>query len=418
MSDRSRIGNAGWILLSTAIAGGVAYVVQLFAPALLKNDATYVAFSILWSAVYLGVSALSGVQQEFSRASHATATPSGSSRRSSPRTVLYVFGVLCVASLIAAGVITAFVASRSVPYTLDEVFSPVALALVGYLVLAIFTGVLAGMHQWRAVALVLITDAVLRAAVLLLGFRAQWDALALSYAVALPFGITAILGIVVFQRTWRESVEFDESARGLIRNSFTTVLGAVAMGSVISGLPLLIGVTMPGADVEWVAGALFAILITRAPIVTPAIAMQSFIVSNFRVDADRPKKVRSSSLAPKITVGLLLMVFVTAIATWVGPSLVGWLSAGQLTVSTWLMFAIVTSAFLTACLSSTAAILIARNQHALSAAGWAATAILTVVFLCLPLSQDLRLGAALIIPPLAGIAVHASGLRSRSHSGE
>ena len=61
------------VLIATAIAELSAMPSQLLAPALLTDEAAYVAFSVFWSTLYLGVSAMSGVQQEVTRAAHPAA---------------------------------------------------------------------------------------------------------------------------------------------------------------------------------------------------------------------------------------------------------------------------------------------------------------------------------------------------------
>ncbi len=410
MGAKRKFSNVSWVLLSTVIAGGVAYLVQLFAPALLKNEDTYVAFSILWAAIYLGVSALSGVQQEFSRATQ-TRTQTPTSDESAQTTLGRAFLVLMAVALGAALIIAAVISAGSVSYGFSQVLLPIVIALVGYLALAVLSGMLAGMVRWPLVAAVLIADAVLRAIILLVGFMLQWDALVLAYAIAVPFGLTAFFGALAVRRVFTGAVAFDEPARGLITNSFTTVLGAVAMGAVVSGLPLLIGVTMPGAEVSWVAGALFAILITRAPIVTPAIALQSYIVSTFRGPADAAERSQPEKLGRKLSFGALVLVVLTALATWIGPYLVRWFSAGRLAVSHGLMLAIIVGAVLTAVLSASAALLIARSYHRASAAGWVVTALLTIALLLVPLAYELRLSLALVLAPAAGLVVHAVWLR-------
>ncbi len=411
MSNRSHLGNASWVLLATVLAGGVAYVVQLLAPGLLRNDEKYIAFSVLWSAIYLGVSALSGVQQEFSRATHARRTDA--TGRGSSRVILVVFAVLGLGAAAAALVIAFIVAPRSVAVSPLTLLPPIVLALVGYLALAMLSGMLAGLHRWPTIAAVTIFDAVLRAAVLIMGFTAGWNILALTYAIAAPFGLAALGGLLLLRAELRKTVRFDAGPKELITNALTTVGGAVAMGAVISGLPLVIGVTMPHAPAAWLAGALFAIMLTRAPIVTPAIALQSFIVATFRGPGEATPQTVSRGAVMKGIFAIVGVAALAIIAALIGPALVRWLSGGS-EVDSQLMFVIVLSAFLAAALSSTAALLIARSRHALSALGWAATAVLTVLCLLIPIAPEPRLILALLVPPAVGLGIHVTGLLRRS----
>lgn len=417
MSLRSGIGNARWVLLATIVAGALGYLIQIIAPAMLHDSATYVAFSVLWSTIYLGVSALSGVQQEFARATHPVAASERPNALDAAQfdapahAVRRVFLVLASGCVVAALLIAAVLAARSIDLPILSLATPLAIALVGYLALAIANGMLSGLGRWRLLAGITVFDAACRAVVLALGFWLQWSPLALAYAIALPFGATAALAALVLIRGGASPSVIDETPSRVLRNTATTLAGALCMGAVISGLPLLFGVTSRDVSATVLGGVLFAIMLTRAPIVTPAIALQSYIVATFRDRSTGHSGPASKAVVLAVAVlgtGILLC----GLGALLGPWLVELFSGGRFTVPMGLMAAIVASALLAAAMCVTGPVLVAQRKHAMSTLGWFTTALLTVGALLLPIQWELRFGIALVVPTLLGLGVHLAGLVS------
>ena len=90
MSEADRDGGRGalaYVLGATVLAGLIGYVIQAVVPGFTDAD-EYITFSVFWSIVYLVVSALSGVQQEVTRAAHV-GTPAGGVRTLTRFALLY-----------------------------------------------------------------------------------------------------------------------------------------------------------------------------------------------------------------------------------------------------------------------------------------------------------------------------------------
>ncbi|SJN30550.1 Possible membrane protein [Microbacterium esteraromaticum] len=392
-------------MLATAVAGILGYAVQVLAPALLVDRGTYIAFSVLWSAVYLCGSAMSGVQQEISRAVHPALERIVDSPLRS-----FTWGAGIVAVLI--GLLTgAGLALSVVPGDLMALSGAVGIALVGYLITTVLTGVLYGLALWRQVAALVILDATLRAAALTLAFAFQMPIEVLALVISFPFVLApAAVWLIVRSRITGGHI-LDVSFMELVGNILRTVAAAACMGAMISGLPLLIGLTK-GSSAEAVLGAvILAITLTRAPIVVPVIALQSFLIS--AIFRGRPHP------APRIVVRLLLLALVgivvlAGLASLIGPWIIQLVSAGRFEVSPGMMAIIVLSGGLVAIMCISGPALIAARRHTANLIGWAVAAALTMLCLLFPLEILLKVSIAIVVPAIAGISVHLVSLLRRT----
>lgn len=397
-----RGGGLTYILGATVVAGGIGYVIQAAVPAFM-DASRYVVFSVFWSIVYLVVSGLSGVQQEATRASRST--PSGDG-----------WPVLARLAASAAGVAAVVIAASSfvwAPRIFGDDTVPLVAALivaaVGYTFVAAISGALYGVKNWRGVAGMTVTDAALRlltvAAAVLLGAGAATA----GWAVAVPFGVAAAAVWIAAGRGIRSHLSVDAPLPTLLRHSAQTVGASVATGIMISGLPFLLGVIPTGLDATALASLILVITLTRAPLVIPLLALQSYLVVTLRDAQGR--------LARRVAVwggGLLLLAAaLSALATVVGPWVVQALYNGRYELPGVAYAAIVASAGLTGLLCITGPAVLSAQRHALYFAGWATASIITVGCLFVPTDGLVRVVTALVVGPIVGVAVHAVGLRPR-----
>lgn len=389
-----------WILLATAVAGALGYVIQVAAPRLLE-DGAYVAFSVMWSTVYLCVAAMSGVQQEASRA----ARPSTSH---APNTVLRAFALsAAVVVLIVAIGLGWWLSIDTVPMAALALMAALGVAFVGYLMNAVLSGVLYGLQLWRGVALVTILDAVLRATFLAVAFAVSADTVWLGLGIAFPFGLSFAVGWVVLRRRVVGRFALDVGYRALSANVLSTVGAAACSGVMISGLPLLLGATSAGVPASALGSLIMAVNLTRAPIVVPVMALQSYLIS--AVFRDR------ASIAPRrlwslIGISLLVMAALAGLAAAVGPWLMTLISAGSFSIAPLAIAIVVFSAGLVALMCVTGPALVAKGGHAANVGGWALAAVLTVGGLLLPIGFAERTLLALTVPAAAGLVVHVAAL--------
>ena len=384
------------ILLATAIAGALGYVIQLAAPTLIGDDAGYVSFSVFWSALYLCVAALSGVQQEVTRAARPVSDEP-------PSRVLVEFTVIsALVVVVAVGILALLFGAAILPDRTVALVACLCVGVVGYLLVAVLSGVLYGLRMWSAVAWITVIDAGVRAALVVTGLALKWTSEWIALAISLPFGLAFL---VVW--TWRRSrvvgrFRLDVGLRRLLAQAGGTVVAAAAMGLMMNGMPMLIGAVAGPDDAAALAGLILAITVTRAPIVIPLLALQSYLISLMRGGGRVVRRRVLLALAAVAgAVGLL-----SAAAALVGPWAIGVVSGGRSDVSSAMMAAITAGAGLVAMMCVTGPALIAERRHAPYVGGWVVAAVLTLICLQVPVGLDQKVALALLLPPLAGILVH------------
>lgn len=392
-----------WVLLATATAGLLGYVIQVAAPRVLA-DTTYVAFSVMWSTIYLCVAAMSGVQQEIARASRP-------STDHAPSRTLRTF------TLAAAGVILTisiglglWLSVATVPMAPIPLAVVLGIAFVGYLLNAVLSGVLYGLRLWRGVALVTALDAVLRALFLLTAFLFHADAIWLGLGIAFPFGLSFIVGWSVLRRRVVGSFALDVRAPALSRNVLSTVGAAACGGVMISGLPLLLGATSATVPASELGALIMAVNLTRAPIVVPVVALQSYLISAVFRDS---RDIAPRRLLAMLGLALGVMAALSGIAAAVGPWLITIISAGSFTVAPPTIATVVFSAGLVALMCVTGPALVAKGGHVANMTGWGAAAGITVACLLLPLDFATRTLVALTVPAVVGLGIHVITLLRR-----
>lgn len=388
------------ILIATAVAGLLGYAIQLLAPALLKDDASYVTFSVYWSTLYLCVAALSGVQQEITRAARPVSDEP-------PTPVLRQFTLIAIAAVVIVVTLLALLFGQAIlPGPTLLLAGALSIGVVGYLLIAVLSGVLYGLRHWTAVAWLTILDAGIRAVLaisaLAVGLPVEW----IAFAVSIPFGLTFL---VVWARTRSAVVgafRLDVRLGRLLAHTLSTVTAAASMGLMMNGLPMLLGVTARGSEQAVLAGLILAITLTRAPIVVPLLALQSYLISIFRGGG--------RTMLRRILIALLAAasgVVVLTVAAWfLGPWVIAFISGGRFQIDPAMMAAITASAGVVALMCITGPALVSQRRHTPYVAGWVTAALLTVGLLLLPLALDQRLMLALLVAPAVGLAIHLTAL--------
>lgn len=403
---------AAQILVATAIGGGAGYLLTVFAGVRLGADG-YAPFAVFWSALYLLISAASGVQQEVTR---ATGPESGSSAATRPVARNFAIGAAVVALLVI--LVTAVLWAP--PVFGDDgwrLVLPLGVGIGGYIVVGVLAGVLYGMRVWRYAALLVVVDGILR--LLLVGavLLVTDDMAVIAWAVIAPFVLAPLIVWPFARGSLVGRYRLDVGYRDLTWNVARTVVGAAATGVLISGFPLLLGATSNAEPPADVAAIVFASNLTRAPIVIVVLALQSYLIVRFRArghDAGRDLAWVIGIIA--IGAGLLSLL-TWLFGTWAFDTFFGQAFVLPPTVLT----PLVASAAAVATLCATGPFVLARGRHTLFTAGWVAAAVATIVPLLLPLDLSSRALIALWVGPLVGLAIHLGGLamarRSRTTAG-
>ena len=386
-------------------AGIASYVVTWLVPHEV-GLAKYALFAAFWSFLYLVVGALFGIQQEVTRATRPAESgrpPQVSRARN--------FGIVAGAALFLAIVGTA-------PLWVDAVFArdgwalvwPLAVGAASFVMVAVLVGSLYGIAQWIPVALMMIVDALMRLIALAIVLYFTTDIVALAWAVVAPFPVTLLLLWPFIRRSIVGKTQLDVGYRALSWNVARTTVAATSTGVMVSGYPLLLGLSAGDQPAELLGLYILTITLTRAPLIVIAMSLQSYFIVMFRDDVTHfwRKFLRLQALVGASAV-------VLAIAGWlIGPAVFAFLFPDQLRPEGWFIAVLVFSSALVGSMCISAPAVLAQSQHFVYTAGWVAAAFVTILALLLPLGFTERTVLSLLAGPVAGLLVYAGYLvRSR-----
>lgn len=390
------------ILIATVIAGGIGYAIQLVVPVIASDS--YLSFATMWSATYLIVTCLSGIQQEITRAA------SFGERGTGFRTWSWFTVTAALAAAVIVMAVLGALGGQLFPESPAVVASAIAIAAFGYALVAAISGAVYGLKDWPAVAGMTIADSSIRVVTIALALVLGAGAVGLAWATALPFLLAAVAIWLWAGSRVRAHLTIDVDLGELARNAGATVLASLSTGALISGLPLLLNSFASDAGSAMLASLVLVITITRAPLVVPLVALQGYLIVNFR---DRRNAVAATIIR---WIGLVAaaVVVLAALAALVGPPLMAWLYSSFVQLGPLDFALIVVGAGFTGLLCVTGPAVLAARRHAWYTAGWAVSAAATVLILLLPLDPHGRILAALLIGPIAGVVVHLLAMRRPS----
>lgn len=386
------------VLLATAAAGMAAFLIQALVGASISAQ-EYAVFAVFWAALYLIVGGLSGVQQEIVRASR----PLGARGHAPGAARPLVFAVGAALVVLAAVFLSAVVWG---PLVFGEGWlEPVSFLAVGgafSVCVAVATGTLYGAKRWGVLSASIVADPGLRLVAVVVALLAGGSALQLHAAVVVSFPLVLLLIVVLLRRTPSRPVGLDVGYRRLTWNASRTLVGAFATSALVSGFPFFLGIAAHDESQKALGTLLFVLTLTRAPIVIPLLALQSFLIVSFTDAGGRFWAVLVRLLV--IVAGATLAL--AALAAFIAPWLLDVVFAGKYEIDGLSVGLIVMSAGATAALCASGAATIARSLHTVFLAGWVIAAIVTIALVFVPLDLTTRTVVALSVGPLLGLAVH------------
>lgn len=402
MTRRESTSALSYVLPATVLASVLGLAVQVLVP-LVRPAADYVDFTLFWSTLFFAVAAVSGVQQELSRAARP-----GPGSDQSRRTLTRYTGGVAVIVLVATAVLAIIVIALGQPAQPLSFAIGIVAGVSAYVALAAAVGTLFGAERWRGAAVGMFADPAVRAvlfaavAVSVLAFALTPTPAVLYAAAAVPFLIAAAMMWLTARRG--TGFTLSDAAPTLWRNTAHTVVAAASLGLVSIGLPLLVRVAAPAESATMLAGALLVVTLGRAPLVSPALALQSYLTVSLRTGATRRRVVRLSVLL--IALGAAL----AALAAWLVPPLIRTLVPSYGVPSTAFIAVVVGSAALVAVQCVTGAALLARGQHRWYTVGWLTTALAALALAAVPAPFEARIGIMLCAAPAIGLAVHIAAI--------
>ncbi|TDW30700.1 lipopolysaccharide biosynthesis protein [Cryobacterium psychrophilum] len=405
---RAKVSGFTLILGATGIAGVASYLVMWIVPNQI-GLAGYAVFASLWSFLYLVVGTLGGVQQEVTRATLPIERMPGG-RASKARNFglwagLLVFLVIVCTSPLWVGFVF--------PADGWKLVWPLAVGASASVMVAVLAGTLYGASKWKAVALMVSVDAVMRLVAVSVVLIWTDDVVALAWAVALPFPLTLLILWPFFRNSIVGRTQLDVGYRALTWNVSRTMVAAAGTGIMVSGFPLVLGVSSAGEAPELLGLFILTITLTRAPLIIVAMSLQSYFLIMFRDNVESFWKRFLSIQALVFGAAIVL-----AGAGWlIGPAVFGFLFPGQLQPEGWFIAVLVFSSAFVGAMCISAPAVLARSQHFVYTSGWVVAAMVTVLALLMPLDFTARTCLALVAGPVAGLLIHgiflATSRRSR-----
>jgi len=390
----------GRLIAAITIAGIAGYLITWLVPRTI-GFAAYPPFAAFWAYLFLLVSALSGIQQEVTR---ATGTAEGRVRGAWPLASAGAVLAPVVAALVV-GTAPVWVA-RAFPSAGWGLVWPLAVGAAAFVYEALVFGSLYGLGAWRTLVWIISAEALIRLAAVLVVLAITSSVVVLAWAVALPIPLALCSAVSGIRRTFGAGMRLDVSTRRLLWNFARTTVAATSMGVLISGLPLVIAMTSPDEPSASLGRMIGAATLTRAPIVVVGVALQAYLIVHFKgFDSRALARVVRLSLGVLGAASLL-----AALAFTFGPSVFGWLFPSEQVPTGGLLAALVASSAFVGVLCLTGPAVLASRRHVAYSVGWLLAASATVLILATPIPFETRILVALLAAPFLGIAVHVVAL--------
>lgn len=392
-----------WMLGGTIVTGLAGYLV-MWLTARTVGAAEYAVFGVFWSALFLVVGVLFGLQQEATRVVVAGDAKVAADGR--PHSSLWVFAA--AAGLVVVVVLLATAVLWAPPSLGEHAMLAVQVAIGSGLsaIVAAASGMLAGRQRWRILGVVIAADGLLRLLCVGLVLLTLPDAAPLAWAVVAPYvlvvgGLFAIGGRR-FIRAGRVALPY----RRLISNSAQTVVAASATAVLINGFPLVLSLVARELDAAVLGALIFAITLTRAPLLVPLMALQSYLVTAFTLRRNDERKLLVTWLGIVVAGAAAVAALVWFAGEWALDVFVG----DEYALSGALLAALVLSAGCIGALCVSGPSVLARGLHAAYAIGWVVASACTVVVLFIPGPYEVMIPVALAAGPVVGVAIHLGAL--------
>ena len=388
------------------VAGLAGYVVtwRVFVEV---GAAGYSVFSVFWSALFLVVGVLFGVQQEATRSvAHTTAEAAG--LREGRRASIAWFALGLAAAVVVVVLATSPLwAQVSLGRANAGLAVLVAIGAGFNCLVAAASGVMAGAGLWRQLAAIVALDGVLRVILVLAVLAASPSIVALAIAVILPFPLSLAVVFASAPRRILSRSQVGDGYRALAANTGRTMLAASATALLINGFPLVLSFFTASSAHAQLGSLVLAITLTRAPILVPLTALSSFLVSRFSHHPETAPRTLTLIMG-----GIAVFAAVMCLgAFFIGVPVLKAVFGAQFDLDPGSLTALIGSAALIGALSVSGSAVLARGLHGRYAAGWVIASLVTLALLLLPLPLAPRAALALAAGPAVGLVVHLSALR-------
>jgi O-antigen/teichoic acid export membrane protein len=392
--------NVRSVSIATILVSIAGYLI-IFLAARVLGPALSGVFMVFWSALYLAIGTVFGLQQETTRAVRSALTYRADGTR--PVSVAAFSSGAVIAGLILVSSpfwsATAF-GDDAVLFTVL-----IAVATLLYSGLASVAGALAGQGRWGSYSSLLVIEATARAGlfgiVIATSQSIAWLAIVSVVAIGCWIPLLAL-------RSFRSAITApnDSPIGRSMAQMFQGAVAAASSAAIITGFPLLLSLTSSHEDAGLLGVAILVVTITRGPILVPLNAFLGMMVGSF---VDDPRRVVRRVLKP---MGALLLValVLSGVAWLIGEWVFTFVFGADYAVDGLFVAGCVFGAALIGAMSIAGAAVLARGRHLWYSAAWALAAVVAVVMLLTPLDLEARVLLALTAGPILGSVVHLVGL--------
>jgi O-antigen/teichoic acid export membrane protein len=391
-----------YVAVGAVIAGVSGYLVILIAARVL-GPADYVGFSVFWSALYVLIGVLFGIQQETTRALRdALVRPAAQQPPAAgPRLVTLTLGLGGAAAV--AGAATTPLWGPSVLGDRWPVLA-VMIALAAVLAAAQFTvtGVLGAVGDWRGFATVVGLEGILRLAAFALVAWLIGGIEAMAWATIVVFAAASIWVFRPGGTRRRLLSPLGAPVSSSLSRFGKAMIAAGASGILINGFPAVLTALSPDVNASRLGVLILLVTLTRAPLLVPLTAFSGVLVAHF---VDR-RGDRGALIRPLGAVAVASLAL-GALAALIGPPLLPVVFGADYTTDALTVGALTVACGGLAAITVTGASALAADRHTAYVAGWlVALAACVVLLLVLPLEIEWRVVIALLGAPLVGMLPH------------
>ena len=276
----------------------------------------------------------------------------------------------------------------------------IAVSTVLLAVQAALAGLLSGTGRWRGFGMLLTVEAALRLLVAAIAIGLGDPMAGFLYAtvagvLATPATLLSPPGLAVMR------LRTDVPVRTFLSRSAGAMVAASAAAVLVVGFPVILQATRPGTEPIVLSNLLLAVLLTRAPILTPITSFQNALVVHFVNRAADGRRAVALPVAGVLAIGLVGAFF----AWFLGPPIIEFMGEG-FTIGGEVLAVLTFAASLTGALYVTGAAALARERHGHYVAGWWLASLLSIAVLIAVPQIVTATQLALLIGPAAGLAYH------------
>lgn len=384
-------------MAASAITALSAFVIQ-WAVGRFSSAEVTAEFLVYWALLFAIFGVVGGVRNETTRAVGAARSLAAADRSSRAVTAALLLGGVSALLVTASAPLWS---ERLAPSTSPGIIPVVGLAALSYACHVTLLGALAGTESWRRFSALMIAESLVRLLLVATVLLTAGGLMALELAVAAS-ALTWLLlsGSSAFRRAL--TARTDVPLGTLLRNHLYVIVSSMASAALVVGFPVLMQLTSREADATILASTIFAITLTRSPIMIPLQAFQGYAIVAF-LRAGRNQL--AALIRPLVILSACALVAAVA-AALLGPWLMEVLFAGRYEVTSGTFAGLMAAAATLAMLTLTGTAALARSAHLGYTAGWVVAAAVAAGLLWLPLPLPERTVIALVAGPLAGLAVH------------